>query len=151
MPIFKRIRRLLEGSVQEVLDRAEHPMAALNALVLELCESLEQARGEVASAMAAERGLARQAADAQEAVVQWDERARRAVAGHRQPGGDDQALQVYVLGVEVLINAADGLSFFDRDGFGPCRGNNGVPRDAHSPIRLHTGFMIGCRRAEKSL
>ncbi|MHB0937346.1 MAG: PspA/IM30 family protein [Armatimonadota bacterium] len=79
MAFFTRMRRLLRASLNEALDASEDPVAALNYLVLELCEHLERARTAVAAAMAAERRLAEQAENAGQAGRQWTERARRAL------------------------------------------------------------------------
>ena len=79
MAFFTRIRKLLRVSLNEALDASEDPVAALNYLVLELCEHLERARTAVAAAMAAERRLAEQAEEAGGAVRQWTDRARRAL------------------------------------------------------------------------
>lgn len=79
MAFFTRIRKLLRVSLNEVLDASEDPVAALNYLVLELCEHLERARTAVATAMAAERRLADQAEASGDAVRQWTDRARRAL------------------------------------------------------------------------
>lgn len=77
MTLFTRIRKLLRASLNEALDATEDPVAALNYLMLKLCEHLERARTAVAAAMAAERRLAEQADEAGSAVRQWTERARR--------------------------------------------------------------------------
>lgn len=79
MGIFTRIRRLLRANINDTLDKAEDPAKMLNFLVIEMQESLEQARSQVAEAMAAERRLAQQAQEAQRATDQWADRARLAL------------------------------------------------------------------------
>lgn len=79
MAWIKRMHRVVGASLHQALDHLEDPVAMLNYLVLEMCEHLEQAREKVAAAMAAEKGLARRAADAALTAQQWRERALRAL------------------------------------------------------------------------
>ncbi len=79
MAWIKRMHRVIGAGLHQALDHLEDPVAMLNYLVLEMCEHLELAREKVAAAMAAEKGLARRAADAVLTAQQWRERALRAL------------------------------------------------------------------------
>ena len=79
MGIVTRIERLLKANLNDAINRAEDPAKTLNYLVIEMQESLEQAREETATAMASEKRLQQQADDAGSAARQWQERARFAL------------------------------------------------------------------------
>lgn len=79
MGILTRTRRLLQANLHDLLDGAEDPAKLLNYLILEMQERLASAREETAAAMAAERRLAQQADEAEQAAGQWEMRARLAV------------------------------------------------------------------------
>lgn len=80
MSILSRVRRLIRANIHDMLDRAEDPVRVANYLILEMQESIEQAREETATAMAAEKRLALQAEEAEQAADQWEKRARLAVS-----------------------------------------------------------------------
>ncbi len=83
MGLLAGVRRRLITAVHEVFDRCEKPVRALNYQIFTLREQLEQAREQVAAALAAERRLAAQATEAERADAQWAQRARRALV-HRE-------------------------------------------------------------------
>lgn len=79
MGVMTRIQRVLKANLHDMLDRAEDPATMLNYLIIEMQESLEQAREETALAMAAEKRLAQQASEADHASEQWKRRAHLAL------------------------------------------------------------------------
>lgn len=80
MSVWGRLRRIFGTSLHATVSRAEDPVRMVNYQVLEMQESVDRAREEIAKAMAAERRLAMQDVDTHRTAVGWEERARWALA-----------------------------------------------------------------------
>ncbi|HIE50139.1 MAG TPA: hypothetical protein EYP85_00120 [Armatimonadetes bacterium] len=79
MGIASRIARILKANLNEMLSRAENPEKMLSQAIGEMEDSLREARETITQAVADEKKLARQLAEARELETRWAERAEQAV------------------------------------------------------------------------
>ncbi len=84
MNLFTRISDIITANVNALLDKAENPEALIAQVVREMESGLERARRYGATAIAAERRLARELERHREQAVSWKEKARRALASGRE-------------------------------------------------------------------
>jgi phage shock protein A len=84
MGIFTRLSDILTANVNALIDRVENPEVMLAQIVREMEEGLAVARRYAASAIAAERGLARELEHNRAEVTRWQDKARTAVAAGRE-------------------------------------------------------------------
>jgi len=79
MGILDRLSTMVKSNVNDLIDRMQDPGKEIDQLVLDMEDSLRQARGEVASCMAEEKRLGKQVADLEAEAKAWEERAARAL------------------------------------------------------------------------
>ena len=84
MGIIDRLSTLVKSNVNELIDQMQDPAKEIDQLVLDMEDSVRQARGEVAACMAEEKRLGKQIDDLAAEVKSWEEHASRAVQA-----GDD--------------------------------------------------------------
>jgi phage shock protein A len=84
MSILDRLSTLVKSNVNDLIDKMQDPGKEIDQLVLDMEDSIGQARAEVAASMAGEKRLAKQAEDLTAEAKSWEEHAARAVQS-----GDD--------------------------------------------------------------
>ena len=84
MSILARLSTLVKSNVNDLIDQMQDPAKEVDQLVRDMEDSVRQARGEVATCMAEEKRLAKQAEELASAAKSWEEHAARAVQA-----GDD--------------------------------------------------------------
>ncbi|MBN1945887.1 MAG: PspA/IM30 family protein [Bradymonadales bacterium] len=87
MGIFKRIGTLLKSNINDMISRAEDPEKILNQLIIDMKESLIDARKQVAVAIADEKRLRKQLDTEIANAAEWEKKAMMAI----QAGRDDLA------------------------------------------------------------
>ncbi|MCA9562226.1 MAG: PspA/IM30 family protein [Myxococcales bacterium] len=87
MGIFKRLATLLKSNINDLISRAENPEKILNQLILDMQESLVEARKQVAIAIAEEKKLRKQLDKELQEASSWEKKAMMAV----KAGRDDLA------------------------------------------------------------
>jgi phage shock protein A len=87
MGIFKRLATLLKSNINDLISRAENPEKILNQLILDMQDSLVEARKQVAVAIADEKRLKKQLDGEREKAAEWERKAMMAV----RAGRDDLA------------------------------------------------------------
>ena len=92
MNIFSRFSTMIKSNINDLISRAENPEKMLNQIIIDMRDQLAKAKREVAGAIADERKLQRQLADAKKERQAWEKRAMLAV----QQGRDDLAKQALV-------------------------------------------------------
>jgi phage shock protein A len=84
MGILDRLSTLVKSNVNDLIDRMQDPGKEIDQLILDMEDSVRQARGEVATCMAEEKRLGKQIEDLGAEAKSWAEHASRAVQA-----GDD--------------------------------------------------------------
>ena len=84
MGILDRLSTLVKSNVNDLIDQMQDPAKEIDQLVLDMEDSVRQARGEVAACMAEEKRLGKQIEDLGAEARSWEEHASRAVQA-----GDD--------------------------------------------------------------
>ena len=87
MGILDRLSTLVKSNVNDLIDRMQDPGKEIDQLILDMEDSVRQARGEVATCMAEEKRLAKQIEGLESEAKTWEEHATRAV----QAGDDELA------------------------------------------------------------
>ena len=80
MSIFKRVRRLINANLNELMDRVESPEATVNQVVREMEQAILEMRQTTASAIAQHRLTIRRRERAERLARKWRENARGALA-----------------------------------------------------------------------
>jgi phage shock protein A len=84
MSILARLSTLVKSNVNDLIDKMQDPAKEIDQLVLDMEDSVRQARAEVAGCMAEEKRLLHQSENLASEAKTWEEHAARAVAA-----GDD--------------------------------------------------------------
>lgn len=84
MSILARLSTLVKSNVNDLVDKMQDPAKEIDQLVLDMEDSVRQARGEVATCMAEEKRLAHESENLAAEAKRWEEHAARAVQA-----GDD--------------------------------------------------------------
>jgi phage shock protein A len=84
MGIFARLARLIKSNLNDLISRAEDPEKMLNQIVIDMNAQLIEAKKQVASSIADEKRLAKQAEQEAATAAEWERRAMMAVRA-----GDD--------------------------------------------------------------
>lgn len=84
MSILDRLSTLVKSNVNDLIDKMQDPGKEIDQLVVDMEDSIRQARAEVAASMAGEKRMAKQAEDLAAEAKTWEEHATRAVQA-----GDD--------------------------------------------------------------
>jgi phage shock protein A len=84
MSILARLSTLVKSNVNDLIDKMQDPAKEIDQLVLDMEDSVRQARGEVAGCMAEEKRLLHQSENLAAEAKSWEEHAARAVQA-----GDD--------------------------------------------------------------
>jgi phage shock protein A len=79
MSILARLSTLVKSNVNDLIDQMQDPAKEIDQLVLDMEDSVRQARGEVAGCMAEEKRLAHQSENLAAEAKTWEEHAARAV------------------------------------------------------------------------
>jgi phage shock protein A len=87
MGIFKRLRDLTMGSINDLLDKAEDPVKMLNQFLRDMEEDILEAEASVAKQIAIEKKFKQQYEEAEEMVVKRTEQAVKAL----ESGNEDLA------------------------------------------------------------
>lgn len=84
MSILGRLSTLVKSNINDLIDQMQDPGKEIDQLVLDMEDSVRQAKGEVATCMAEEKRLGKQIEDLKAEAKSWEEHASRAVQA-----GDD--------------------------------------------------------------
>jgi phage shock protein A len=84
MGIFARLARLIKSNLNDLISRSEDPEKMLNQIVIDMNAQLIEAKKQVASSIADEKRLAKQAEQEAATAAEWERRAMMAVRA-----GDD--------------------------------------------------------------
>jgi phage shock protein A len=87
MSILDRLSTLVKSNLNDLIDKMQDPGKEIDQLVLDMEDSIRQARAEVAASMAGEKRLTKQAEDLTAEAKSWEDHAARAV----QTGDDAMA------------------------------------------------------------
>ena len=79
MGIFSRIATLIKSNLNDLISRSEDPEKMLNQIVVDMNEQLVEARKQVASSIADEKRLEKQAQDESSKAAEWERRAMLAL------------------------------------------------------------------------
>ncbi len=79
MSILGRLSTLVKSNVNDLIDKMQDPAKEIDQLVLDMEDSLRQARAEVAGCMAEEKRLGHQSENLAAEAKTWEEHAARAV------------------------------------------------------------------------
>jgi len=79
MGIFSRIATLIKSNLNDLISRSEDPEKMLNQIVVDMNEQLVEARKQVASSIADEKRLEKQAQDESGKASEWERRAMLAL------------------------------------------------------------------------
>ncbi|MGC4087008.1 MAG: PspA/IM30 family protein [Polyangiaceae bacterium] len=79
MGIFARLASLIKANINDLINRSEDPEKMLNQIVLDMGEQLIEARKQVASSIADEKRLEKQAQEEGAKAAEWERRAMLAV------------------------------------------------------------------------
>jgi phage shock protein A len=79
MGIFSRIATLIKSNLNDLISRSEDPEKMLNQIVVDMNEQLVEARKQVASSIADEKRLEKQAQDEAGKSTEWERRAMLAL------------------------------------------------------------------------
>ena len=85
MGIFARLARLIKSNINDLISRSEDPEKMLNQIVIDMNAQLLEAKKQVASSIADEKRLAKQAEQEAANAAEWERRAMMAVRA-----GDDE-------------------------------------------------------------
>ncbi|WP_026100574.1 PspA/IM30 family protein [Synechococcus sp. PCC 7336] len=80
MGMFDRVSRILRGNINSMIDKAEDPKVVLDQAIRDMVEEQVKVRQGVAKAIAAQKNLQRQYAQAKENAAKWQERAKLALS-----------------------------------------------------------------------
>ena len=92
MGILERIRTVLKANINSLISKAENPEKMLNQLIIDMNESLVEAKRQVAMAIADEKKLERQMLENRGLAGEWEGKAMLAV----KAGKDDLAKEALV-------------------------------------------------------
>jgi phage shock protein A len=92
MGILERIRTVLKSNINALISKAENPEKMLNQLIIDMNESLVEAKRQVAMAIADEKKLERQLLENRGLAGEWEGKAMLAV----KAGKDDLAKEALV-------------------------------------------------------
>lgn len=84
MGIFSRVTDIFKSNVNDALDKAEDPEKMLKQMVLEMEESVNKTTLAVAQGIANEKNLFKKLNKANEDVVEWQEKAKKALMAGRE-------------------------------------------------------------------
>lgn len=84
MGIFARLARLIKANINDLISKSEDPEKVLNQLVEDMAKQLDEAKKQVAVAIADEKRLAKQVEAESAEVAEWERKAMMAVRA-----GDD--------------------------------------------------------------
>lgn len=84
MGIFKRLGTLLKSNINDLISKAEDPEKILNQLLLDMRDSLVEARKQVAVAIADEKRLRKQLDNELERAAEWEKKAMMAIRANRE-------------------------------------------------------------------
>ena len=84
MSVLARLSTMVKSNVNDLIDKMQDPAKEIDQLVLDMEDSVRQARSEVAGCMAEEKRLGKQIEDLKSEAASWEEHASRAVQA-----GDD--------------------------------------------------------------
>jgi phage shock protein A len=84
MSILDRLSTLVKSNVNDLIDKMQDPGKEIDQLVLDMEDSIRQARAEVAASIAGEKRMAKQAEELAAEAKTWEEHAAKAVQA-----GDD--------------------------------------------------------------
>lgn len=84
MSILDRLSTLVKSNLNDLLDKMQDPGKEIDQLVIDMEDSIRQARAEVAASIAGEKRMAKQAEDLAAEAKTWEEHAAKAVQA-----GDD--------------------------------------------------------------
>jgi phage shock protein A len=86
MGIFDRFKRVVKSNINQMISKAEDPEKMLNQLIVDMNEQLVESKKSVASAIADEKRLERQANEHRRKAEEWEKRAVLALrASEKEP------------------------------------------------------------------
>ena len=103
MAIFERIADILAANINDLIDKAEDPVKMVKQLILEMEEEVDAATEALGQAMGSQKVAAKELADAQAKVADWNDKAKLALKN----GNEDlarRALEAKV-GLDTQVEA----------------------------------------------
>jgi len=82
--IFKRLSSLLNGSINDLIDRAEEPERMIKQFIREMEEHIQSAKEGVIEALASEKQLSQQVEQQKQSIADWMSKAEAAIAKDRE-------------------------------------------------------------------
>lgn len=79
MGIFARLARLIKSNLNDLISRSEEPEKMLNQIIIDMNAQLGEAKKQVASSIADEKRLAKQAEQEASTSAEWERRAMMAI------------------------------------------------------------------------
>lgn len=79
MAIFSRIADILKANINDMIDKAEDPVKMVKQLIIEMEEQVDDATQALGQAMGSQKVAAKELADAEAKVADWNDKARLAL------------------------------------------------------------------------
>jgi phage shock protein A len=146
MGIFDRMGKVISSNVNSLLDRAEDDQKLIELHLEEMEEQLRRGRGEVVSAVAAEKQLRKKKDDLEKEVETWDKRAELALKSGDEALARDALRQKKRVSEAVI--SAESARVESRDAALKMKGELSRMEDKLAELKLKKGSMIA--RAQNS-
>ncbi len=146
MGIFDRMGKVISSNVNSLLDRAEDDQKLIELHLEEMEEQLRRGRGEVVSAVAAEKQLRKKKDDLEKEVETWDKRAELALKSGDEALARDALRQKKRVSEAVV--SAESARVESRDAALKMKGELSRMEDKLAELKLKKGTMIA--RAQNS-
>ncbi len=146
MGIFDRMGKVISSNVNSLLDRAEDDQKLIELHLEEMEEQLRRGRGEVVSAVAAEKQLRKKKDDLEKEVETWDKRAELALKSGDEALARDALRQKKRVSEAVL--SAESARVESRDAALKMKGELTRMEEKLAELKMKKGTMIA--RAQNS-
>ena len=146
MGIFDRMGKVISSNVNSLLDRAEDDHKLIELHLDEMEEQLKRGRGEVVSAVAAEKQLRKKKEDLEKEVETWDKRAELALKSGDEALARDALRQKKRVSEAVL--SAESARVESRDAALKMKSELSRMEDKLAELKMKKGTMIA--RAQNS-
>ena len=84
MAIFSRIADILRANVNDMIDRAEDPVKMVKQMIIEMEQQVDEATQALGQAMASQKIAAKELADAEAKVADWNDKAKLALRNDKE-------------------------------------------------------------------
>ena len=99
MAIFSRIADILKANINDMIDKAEDPVKMVKQLIIEMEQQVDEATQALGQAMGSQKVAAKELADAEAKVADWNDKAKLALKN----GNEELARKA--LDVKVSLDA----------------------------------------------